>query len=118
MIDHYPDGHNVGEGWFRDQDNPRFPQSQQEFRDIVRQRDELAKALRAIVALDASKTAQINALVEALRELEPAALRLSQLTNMANKEPGAPASEWHATRQAIDRARAKARAAIAKATAP
>ena len=75
--------------------------------------DELIEMLENALAI---KTEKINALVEALQELEPAALRLSQLTNMANKEPGAPASEWHATRQAIDRARIKARAAIKKAT--
>lgn len=57
---------------------------------------------------------QRDELAEALRELEPAALRLAQLTNLANKAPGAPSTEWNATRQAVDKARVKARAALAK----
>jgi hypothetical protein len=75
--------------------------------------DELIEMLEAALA---TKAVQITALAEALRELEPAAKRLCDLTNLANKEPGASAQEWHETRQAINRARVKALAALAKAT--
>lgn len=63
---------------------------------------------------DLQAAKQRDALAEALRELEPAALRLAQLTNLSNKEPGASVTEWNATRQAVDKARVKARAALAK----